>query len=540
MNPVEPDLAAALERRADLFGDRVAVVQGAAAWTWSALDDAAARLAGYLSARGVRAGDRVAIGATNRPEYLIALYGAAKLRAVPVNVNFRYRQQELEYVLRDSGSVALVHDSVLAPVVGAAWQNLPALRTVISIGLEAETIAGAAAFSSSLEHEPLPRGGAAADIPWILYTGGTTGVPKAVVQPHSTGLMALMGGQAYAPRGFEGPTSIEDVGPALRRIAPSRPVQLVAPPLMHGTAVYGALTTLMAGGTCVLLPSRAFDPVEYLRLVAEHKVTEMLIVGDAFARPLVDALDAAAEASEPFDVSSVRWVRSAGVVWSSEVKARMLAHIDATLVDAIAATEGGPYAVCLSDRRTPSEELSTFRLFPGARVLRPGESTDAGPGEPGYLAAPAPAGIHYARDPDRTAEVYRSIDGILYSVPGDLVRVGDAGVVTFLGRGNGVINTGGEKVYPREVEDALRSHDDVADAVVLGVPDPRWGQVVMAVVVPASRRTPDLAELQTYVAAVQADYKKPRRIVAVPELRRTPAGKADLRWARDVLEGNAE
>lgn len=536
MPPAEPDLADALERRADLLGDQVAIVQGATNWTWVQFDDAAARLAGYLSTHGVRAGDRVAIGATNCPEYLVALYGAAKLRAVPVNVNFRYRQQELEYVLRDSGAIVLVHDSMLASVVGAARINLPALRVVISISPESEVVDGAVPFASALAHEPITRSEAVPDLPWILYTGGTTGAPKAVVQPHNGGLMALMEAQAYAPRGLVGPTSNEDVEPALRRMAKSQPIQLVAPPLMHGTGVYGALTTLLAGGMCVLLPSRRFDAVEYLGFVTEHQVTELLIVGDAFGRPLADALDAAVEAGQPFDVSSVRWVRSAGVVWSSEVKARMLVHLDATLVDAIAATEGGPYAISLSDRRTPFCELSTFRLAAGARVLLPGTGMDAAPGEPGYLAAPSPIGTRYAGDPARTAEVYRSIDGVLYSVPGDLVRVDDAGVVTFLGRGGGVINTGGEKVYPSEVEEALRSHTDVTDAVVVGVPDRRWGEVVMAVVVPAPGAELNTIELQNYVASVQADYKKPRRIVAVPELRRTAAGKADLGWIRTVLE----
>lgn len=534
---VEPDLAMAFERRADLFGDRVAIAQGETRISWQEFDSAAARLAGFLSSRGVTSGDRVAIGARNCPEYLIAIYAAAKLRAVPVNVNVRYRQQELEHVLGDSDSVVLVHDEMLEDIVPHARANLPALHTVISVGTSVDLFDGSIPIPVALAGPPQPRGVARPEVPWLLYTGGTTGAPKAVVQPHAEGLMALLESQAYAPRGLVGPTDLDDVESALSRIGSAAPVVLAAPPLMHGTALYGSLSALMAGGVCVLLSGRQLDASELLGLIPKHGVTDLLIVGDAFGRPIIDTLAEAAEARRPFDVSTVRLVCSAGVPWSAEVKARMLDYFDARFIDVVAATEGGPYAVSIADRRTPFQELASFRLASAARLLVPATSVEASPGQPGLLAAPAPAGAHYAGDPVRTAATFREIEGRLYSVPGDLARVDESGVVTLLGRGAGVINTGGEKVYPREVEDALGSHDQVAEAVVMGIPDSRWGTAVAAVVVAEPGCHPTVPELQSHVTSIQADYKKPRRIVVVTEMKRTAAGKADLRWARGLLEG---
>ena len=265
-------------------------------------------------------------------------------------------------------------------------------------------------------------------------------------------------------------------------------------------------------------------------------MTDLHIVGDAFALPLADALDTASAAGSPFDLSSLRRIQSAGTVWSGSVKQRVLSHADVVLVDLIAATEGGPFAVGVATRGTDPAELSSFRLPPGSRLLDD-EGRDVVPGSEtvGVLAAPAADGARYAGDAARTADVFRTVDGVLYAAPGDLARMNADGSLRLLGRGSSVINTGGEKVFVAEIEDTLRSHPAVLDAVVVGIPDPRWERLVGAVVTTKPGHRPDPDSLGAHVATALADYKRPRCLAVVPELQRTSVGKADLVWAREVL-----
>ena len=532
---VDFDLASALTLRADLFGDDPALIQGDMVISWAGLEDQSARLAGFLAAHGVGPGDRVAIGTTNRPEYLITLLAAVKLRAVAVNVNFRYRAGELGQVLAASRSVVLVHDSALAAAVPAGRAAAPLVRLVLSAERESAALADSTEFAEALQTAPRPRPAPDPGAQWLLFTGGTTGLPKAVVQPQRR-VVRDLSGLGFGLLGAEAPEEPGEAVRVLRERHAGRPMVLTGPPLMHATGLYFTLGGLLAGGAAVLLAGRRFDPAELLAAVGRHRVTDVVMVGDAFALPIADELDRAAAAGRRYQLSSLRAMRSVGASWSPAVKRRLLAHADITLSDTLSATEGGPFALSVSDRRTPDAELGAFRLAPGARLL-PVDAAGDVPGEAvGVLAAPAPPGVHYEDDPERTAQTFREVDGVLYTVPGDLAALNPDGTLRLLGRGSGVINTGGEKVYAGEVEEALRGYPGVDDAIVIGVPDPRWGSAVAAVVA-AAGPTPDPGELRAHVAAVLADYKKPRQVAVVAQLRRTATGKADLRWARDLITG---
>jgi 3-oxocholest-4-en-26-oate---CoA ligase len=308
-------------------------------------------------------------------------------------------------------------------------------------------------------------------------------------------------------------------------------VCLPAPPLMHATGMYTSLGALLASGRVVYLTQRSYDAGELARTVAPQHVDTVSIVGDVFALPLADALDQAAADGRPYDVSSLRRILSVGVTWSADVKRRLLAHGDFVCRDLVAASEGGPFAVS-ETRRGDSAITSRFALLPGARVIdESGRDVVPGSGQVGALAAPADDEIAYLGDAAKTAETFRTFGGSRWVVPGDLASVAADGSITFHGRGSRVINTGGEKVFAEEVEQVLTEHPGVRDALVVGLPDPRWGHRVTAVVAAGDDGLTADA-LVAYVAGRLADYKKPRAVVFVPGIQRSPSGKADLRWAQ--------
>ena len=529
-------IAAALERRADLFHADPAIAHGDRVLSWGEFDDQAARLAAFLSARGIGPGARVAIGMHNHPSYLMTVFAALKIHAVPVNVNHRYKAAELRHVLVDSAASVLVHDSALTPALAEVRAQLPG--PLLDVCTEAES-AESPSLGTALSSRPLARGEPERNAQWLLYTGGTTGLPKPVMTSQHVTLdnMTRLGGSLL---GEELPATPAELDAVLVRQHARRPVVLIAPPLMHATGIYGALGALAAGGTVVLLSGRPFDPAELAAQIPRHRVTDMFIVGDAFALPLADELDSAAAAGGGYDLSSLRRILSVGTIWSTSVKQRLLAHADMTLRDTIAATEGGPFAVAEADRSTPAQRLTAFRLTPGARLIAP-DGRDVPPGSDtvGMLAAPAETGTRYAGQPDTTSTAFRRIDGVLYAMPGDLARMNPDGTLRLLGRGSSVINTGGEKVFAAEVEEVLLGHPAVTDAVVVGIPHPRWGSMVAAVVSARPGQEPEPEALSAHVAAELADYKKPRHIVVVPKVMRTVSGKPDLKWARDVRSGPA-
>ncbi|MQA95553.1 MAG: AMP-binding protein [Streptosporangiales bacterium] len=533
---MQENVATVLETVAGLRGDAPALRQGEDVRGWSELDERASRLAAHLAAGGIGPESRVAIGMYNRIAYVESVLAILKLRAVPVNVNYRYREEELRFLLDDAGAEGMVLGPELAERTAACLPALPRLRTLVQTPPlpgepDAEPPPGAVPYADALRAAPLPyadRG----DDHWLLYTGGTTGNPKGVLARHSW-LFGVCAANGYRLLGRTPPASLDEVRTAVAEPAADGPplTTLVVSPLMHGTGIYNTLGSLLVGGTVVLTESRGFDPAEAAGLAIGLGVTDFILVGDVFARPLADELDRAEAAGEPHAMPRLRRMSSVGVTWSAEVKARLLRHGDFVCRDIIAASEGGPFAIA-ETRRGETAVTSRFVLFPGARVIdSEGDDVVPGSGVPGLLAAPTDAETGYQGDDAKTAQTFRMIGGRRFCVPGDMATLEPDGTLTLLGRGSRVINTGGEKVFAEEVEQRVLEHPAVRDAVVVGVPDERFGHRVVAVVVPEPGASLTEAELREHVGAALADYKRPRGLVLVPEVRRSPVGKADLGWA---------
>ena len=553
---IDTGLATLLETVADVAGDHLAVLHAGRGRTWAELDERAARLAGYLAAHGVAHGGRVAIALRNGPEYVETVFAAMKLRAAAVNLNYRYREAEMAQVLADSGADAIVFEAGLSGRVAAVLAGLPQPRALLRTGhpetgppgggdpltgpgSDGDPLAGrATGYDDAVAASPpLPRTGRSAMDEWLMYTGGTTGRPKGVRSTHRW-LQRVALSNGYAVAGLPEPGDLGELAERTREFLAHerRPTTLIAPPLMHGTGMYTTLGTLLVAGTVVFLGSRSYDPGEMATLIGRHRVTDLCLVGDVFARPFADALERAAGDGRPYDLSSLRRMHSVGVLWSADVKERLLRHCDAVIEDTIAASEGGPFARSITTRGKHGV-TARFELIPGARVLAD-DGTDVvpGSGRAGRLAAPADEHVRYLSDPGATDAAFPVVDGQRYCAPGDLATVEPDGSVVLLGRGSRVINTGGEKVFAEEVEQAVAAHPAIGDAYVIGLPDERFGQRIVAVAAVEPGARPSAEEIRDHVGGLLAGYKRPRAVVFVPELRRSPSGKADLRWARDVAE----
>jgi fatty-acyl-CoA synthase len=512
-------LATILETIADLRADRLAISQGNRRLTWAELDNRAARLASYLASHGIGQGSRVGIALYNGPEYVETVFAVLKLRGVPVNVNYRYQPAEIREILAGSGAEAVILDESLVERLEVVRDDLPKLRTSLIVG-------AAGTYEKALA-DPAPRIARSGDDLWVTYTGGTTGSPKAVVTRHSW-VYKVCTVNGFTLLGQPIPDSLAALREATEKVTGDQLVYLPAPPLMHATGMYTTLGGLIASGRIVYLEGKSYDPAEVARTIERERVDTMSIVGDVFARPLADELDA-----RPYDISSLKRILSVGLAWSDEVKSRLLAHGDILCREMVAATEGGPFAFSEMTR----EKRAELRLAPGARVISEnGRDVEPGSGEVGVMAAPADDFVHYEGDPDRTEVTFRRFDGQRWVMPGDLASVRADGSVHLHGRGSGVVNTGGEKVHAEEVEQIVAKHPAVRDAVVVGAPDEKWGQAVVAIVELQPGATLDLTELAAHVGTFLAAYKKPRRLTIVPRIRRSPAGKVDMRWVRtDVL-----
>ena len=529
-------LASVWETVADAVPEAPAVVNGDLRRSWREYEDRAARIAGVLAAAGHGPGAKVAVYAHNSNAFLEAYFGAFKLRAVPVNVNYRYTEGELVYLLDNADAEALVFDARFTPRVDAIRARLPLLRTLIEIddgsGLRLD---GASRFEEVITaNDPYPRQTYAEDDLFIIYTGGTTGMPK--------GVMSLMGdrarvgvAQGFAALGLPPPASPEAFTASIRQVhAEGRAhVSLVACPLMHGTGLTGgAHRPQLAGACAVTLRAEHFDADALWLVVEREKVTQIAVVGDTFARPMLAALDAAVAAGRPYDLTSLKAIVSAGVMFSREIKEGLLRHVDIAIHDAMAATEGA-MATSVVSRASPPVDTANFARNPLTKVFDDNDR-EVLPGSEaiGMIAAGGPGPVGYYKDPEKSARTFRVIDGQRYAFPGDYAKVAADGSLILLGRGSNCINTGGEKVFPEEVEEALKAHPDVEDCLVLGVPDERFGQRITAVLSLAEGRPLDEAALLAFVRARLAGYKTPRRLIVVDHVQRAPSGKADYAWAK--------
>jgi acyl-CoA synthetase (AMP-forming)/AMP-acid ligase II len=512
---------------AEVAPDREALVCRDTRLTFAEFDNRAARLASVLNGRGVGAGDKVAIDMVNRPEYLETFFAAQKLGAVPVNINYRYLADEVRYLLDDADARAVVHDTEFTDVVRDAVAGLPEERRPFTVAVGEEydrALTAASPDGDWSEHEPN------GDDLVFLYTGGTTGMPKGVMWRSDDLYVALW--QMGRP-GTEPPDPI-----AAARAGKQVGTCLPACPLMHGTGLFIALSTLAGGGAVVLIDSPHLDPVAIWDAVEHQAVAVLTIVGDVFARPLLGALDA-----DPgrWDLSALRAITSSGVTWGPETKAGLLKHAPhLTLIDSLGASEG----IMTRSASTATDEIKPARFAVNDRVKvlkeETGEEVAPGSDEIGLVAVAGRLPLGYWKDDPKTAQTFRTIAGVHYSIPGDYASVDADGTIRLLGRGSACINTGGEKVYPEEVELLLRAHPNVGDCVVVGVPDERFGETVVAVVEPTAGSGLDEDELDAFCRGRLAGYKRPRRFVLVGDLRRSAAGKADYRYLRALAAEHAE
>jgi 3-oxocholest-4-en-26-oate---CoA ligase len=525
---VEFNLADLWERVVDVVPTCEAMVCGDRRLTYAEADERATRLAHHLAGLGVGAGDHVALYLYNGTEYLEGMLAAFKLRAVPINVNYRYGADELRYLLDDADARAVVFHREFAPSLDAVRGDLPLLTGFVMVDDHsgAPSIASGGEYEAALAAASPARdfGRRSADDLYILYTGGTTGMPKGVMWRAEDIFFGAFGGGNLGEFPIGAPEEIVDALTPHRRGLP-------ACPFMHGTAHWMAFATLYSGGTVVISPDRHLDPARLWRLVERERVSFLVIVGDAFARPLIETLD---QLAPPPDVAPLTVVLSGGAVLSPSVKATWVERLPGTLlIDGFGASETGGQGQSVSAAGGPIETAPRFRVNDETTVLGD-DLRPVAPGVIGRLARRGHVPLGYYRDAEKTAATFPVVDGVRWSVPGDHARIEDDGTITVLGRGAVSINTGGEKVYPEEVESALKSNPSVFDAVVVGVPDPRWGERVTAVVQARPGATLDLEELADHTRAQLASYKVPRRLVLVDQIVRSPSGKPDYRWARST------
>jgi acyl-CoA synthetase (AMP-forming)/AMP-acid ligase II len=533
------NLADLFEGVVDRVGDREAVVAGPARLSYAELDDRADRLAAVLAEHGVGAGDRVGIALRNGHEHLEALLAAYKLRAVPFNVNYRYTAAEMTYLLGDARPTVVLHGPDLGdaidPAVAALREQGEDVVALVGRGRPHEDRLAAAPPGRP---DPAGRGD---DDRYLLYTGGTTGMPKGVEWRHEDILFAALGaGRGAAVLDHEPPDVPRTPAELVERATDGRARAVTASPLIHGTAQWVALGTLLAGGTVVTLPSSTFVAADLWDLVVAEQASLVVIVGDAFARPLADALTAE---PERWVLDSLVAIVSGGAVLSPAVRAELTGHLPwVAVVDGYGTSETGGQGNAVV---WPGQDASPAARFPlgdhtavlddDLEPLIPGIDT----GRIGLIARRGHIPLGYRNDPERSAATFPVIDGQRWAVPGDLGRVEADGTVTLLGRGASSINTGGEKVFPDEVEAVLKAHPDVFDAAVVGVPDDRWGERVVAVVAARPGRTVAADDLDAHCREHLASFKVPRRIVEVAEVRRLPSGKVDHRWVRDTAQDDA-
>jgi fatty-acyl-CoA synthase len=525
------NLADLFEVVAEEVPDRLALASGDSHRTYGELDRRANQIARHLQAQGVGKDAKVAIYAWNRVEWVEALLAAYKVRAAAININYRYVAEELRYVLEDSDAEAVVVERGFLPTLAAIRDQLPLLKQVVV--LDDGTPGGNEPWPDAVNYEdiiatqsdaPLGIEREGSDL-YMLYTGGTTGMPKGVMWRHEDLFKAALMSLVFTGSPVTDPEQLRD------RIVPEegRPITMTIAPIMHGAAQWGMYIGLFTGATAVLYGAHGFDPMEVWRGVAKERCNRIMVVGDAIARPLVEALDAP---GFDLDVSCVQAIGSGGALFSGVVKDEYRSRFPGIMIsDSIGSSEMGASG-------SPAGEGQRFRLTENMSVLdddmRP---IKAGSGDVGRLARKGAIPLGYYKDQAKTdATFVPDPDGVRWVIPGDFATVEEDGSIVLLGRGSACINTGGEKVYPDEVEAALKRHPAVDDVLVVGIPDERFGQRVAAVVQPREGMNPTIDELSAFAREWVAGYKVPRDLRLVPAIGRTASGKADYAWAKQVFE----
>ena len=535
------DFASIWEAIADATPDAPAVVHGTRRVSWRDYDLRAARLAQAFLDAGLGPHSKVGMYLYNSPEYCETNFAAMKIRGVPINVNYRYLDEELAYLIDNSDMEALVSHSSLADRVAAVRSRASRVKLFVEVDDGApkdgaREVAGAVGYDAIQQRlAPAARIAPQGDEIYMFYTGGTTGMPKGVMYS----MQDFAGFFLKTYPSMIGQPKIPDpsVLPAIAKDTRAKGtawVSMSGPPLMHGTGCWlGMMVPQMLGGTAVLLESKSLDPVELWSVVERERVNLVVVVGDAFAKPLLRTLE---ESPGRFELSCLKLMISSGTMFSLEVKQGLVKHIpELTIVDVLGSTEGGMGQSTV--RAGMSAETARFKLNPTTMVFtEDGREVRPGSGEVGFVANGGMVPLGYYKDPEKSARTFREVNGVRYSFPGDMATVEADGRITLLGRGSNCINTGGEKVFPEEVEEALKTHPAVEDSLVFGVPDERFGQRVVGVAALAKGAIDTPAAILAETKRHLAHYKIPKELLVVERVPRAPNGKPDYASAKRIFE----
>ncbi len=526
---MEFNLADMFECVVDAVPDREAVISDDTRLTYRRLDERANRLAHHLAGHGVGPGDHVGCYLHNGNEYLETVLACLKIRAVPININFRYVEDELRYLFSDADLVALVHHREFGPRVAATRDAMKDRRAFLAVedgsGVETDSQDYEAALAASSPARGFPA--RSADDLYIIYTGGTTGMPKGVMWRHEDLFFAGMAGGYPAGEPARSPDEMGE-----RAAAGGVVTMMPAAPLMHGAAQLASFIAFWSGYKVVLVPR--YRGPEVWKLVEREKVVSISLVGDAMARPLAEAL-----AEGDYDTSSLMVMATAGAIFSEAVKAQLKAHLpNLVIIDSWGSSETG-FQGSAAEGSSPDKGLR-FVLNERNGVLDDNlDEVKPGSGVTGMLAQKGHIPLGYYNDPEKTAKTFVEKDGVRWVLPGDMATVEEDGTIRIFGRGSVCINSGGEKIFPEEVEAALKAHPDVFDAVVVGVSDSRWGQRVAAVVQVREGRALHFEDIDRHCRTRVAGYKVPRELHVMDEIRRSPSGKADYPWAKELAEAGS-
>ena len=530
------DFASVWEMISDIIPENDALISGDEVISWKDYDLRSSKIATALTNAGLSANSKAGLYLNNSNEYLIGQNAIFKIGGVPINVNYRYVAEELIYLLDNSDSEAVFYHACYSSRIKEIAESLPNIKAWIEVNDGTEShFENAIKYEDLLDTcEPMERIYRDPNTIYMLYTGGTTGMPKGVMYKQGEFLVFLF--RTLKAMGYDVPEDINNLEEQINNFKKDNTFikSLVGCPLMHGTGMWlGAFLPLLLGGTAITSKNLGFDADQLWTQVEDTQTTNIVIVGDAFAKPMLDALDRASDIGKPYNLTSVKVIISSGVMWSEEVKNGLLKHHDMQLMDTMGSTEGG-MGSSISTRDNPPK-TAKFSLNPGVVVIADdGEILEPGSKKVGLIGTSGLVPVGYYKDEKKSGETFKEVNGIRYSFPGDYAKLEHDGTITLLGRGSNCINSAGEKIYPEEVEEAIKRNEEVFDCLVVGLDDPKFGQKVVAVVSVEKNKQINEADLVESTRQFIAGYKLPKKVIFVEEVQRAPNGKANYKWAKNV------
>ena len=535
------DFASVWEMIADIIPENDALISSNEVISWKDYDLYSSKIATALSNAGLSANSKAGLYLNNSNEYLIGQNAIFKIGGVPINVNYRYVAEELIYLLDNSDSEAVFYHACYSSRIKEISSSLPNIKAWIEVADGTQSH-----FPDALKYEellsdskPMERIYRDPNTIYMLYTGGTTGMPKGVMYKQGEFLVFLF--RTLKAMGYDVPEDINNLEEQIHNFKKDDSFikSLVGCPLMHGTGMWlGAFLPLLLGGTAITSKNLGFDADQIWTQVEDTNTSNIVIVGDAFAKPMLDALERAEEMGKPYDLSSVKVIISSGVMWSEEVKNGLLKHHDMQLMDTMGSTEGG-MGSSVSTRDNPPK-TAKFSINPGVIIIADdGEILEPGSEKIGLIGTSGLVPVGYYKDEKKSAETFKEVNGVRYSFPGDYAKLEQDGTITLLGRGSNCINSAGEKIYPEEVEEAIKRNSEVLDCLVVGVKDEKFGQRVVAVVSLEENKQINEEDLVKATREFIAGYNLPIKVIFTDEVQRAPNGKANYKWAKNIANENS-